>query len=335
VIITASHESIDSVKDVTLQINLSAGDATYAALTVPALVAAHDSSIRRLAVVDCCRRKPTRIQKFDIRSGTEFEERLSAIRTLAEGFKKDGLFDAVAYLEPGDKRFSDFAGKYTRRWITETHDYCGCAHMAYWAALDLPRTRFVAHYDADMLLHQDPGFSWIDNALTFWPQNMRAVAAVPRMSPPGFSSVPSEDAPTRHEGRPKEQTPGGWLNDWFSTRCFLFDRDRLATLLPLIGPMRAAEFWLRKLVDRGYPPAPEQLLFRSLGERRWRCLNLSSEHAWLLHPTRKDADYLRLLPGIMASVAAGSVPNAQKGFADLNLDLWSQFQAGISDPTVP
>lgn len=317
---------IDGVKDVTLQINLCAGDTAYAALTVPALVRSHERVFRRLAIVDCCRPQRTRIFDPDRRSTEgEFARRLSEVRNLAEGFKKAGLFDEIAYLEPGDARLSDFASRYGRRWMTETHDYGGCAFMAYWATLDLPRTRFVLHYDADMLVHQDPGFSWVDDAFALWSVQPKAIAAVPRMSPPGFAATPAEDAPTLHEGRPKEPVPGGWLNDWFSTRAFLLDRSRLSPLLPLVGPWSAAKLGMRRLIDRGYPPAPELLLNRSLGSRGWRCLNLASEKAWLLHPTRKDGEYLRLLPAIMAAVADGRVPDTQKGYADLKLDAWAAF----------
>ena len=195
---------------ITLQINLCAGDAAYASLTVPALVRAHEGLAHRLAVVDCCRPQRTRIFNPDSRmTEGEFGRRLSDIRDLAEKFKREGLFGEIAYLMPGDARFPELAGRYARHWMTETHDYGGCANMGYWAALGLPRTRFVLHYDADMLVHQDPGFSWIDSAFALWPRQTRAIAAVPRMSPPGFATSPAEDAPTCHEGRPKVQVPGG------------------------------------------------------------------------------------------------------------------------------
>lgn len=321
--------TIDAGRDVTLQINLCAGDSAYASLTVPALVRAHERLARRLAVVDCCRPQRTRI--FDPHrrmADTEFKQRLSDVRDLAEEFKRTGLFSEIVYLEPGDARFGELAGRFGRSWMTETHDYGGCAFMAYWAALGIPDTRFVLHYDADILVHQDPGFSWVDDAVALWPRQVSAVAAVPRMSPPGFAATFAEDAPTCHEGRPKVNVPGGWLNDWFSTRCFLFDRERLAPLLPLVGTLRAAEYRIRRLIDRGYPPPPEQLLFHSLGSRGWRCLNLASCKAWILHAARKDAEYLRLLPGMIASVAAGLVPDAQKGYADLRLEAWSAFVSG-------
>ena len=327
----AKHDGFDSSREVTLQINLSAGDAAYARLTVPALLRSQEHVLRRMAVVDCCRPQRTGIFDPERRSTLdEFSRRLSEVRNLAEQLKRSGLLDEIAYIEPGDPRIPGFASRYGRRWMTETHDYGGCAFMAYWAALDLPQTRFVLHYDADMLVHQDPGFSWVDEALAHWAAHPRAIAAVPRMSPPGFASSPEDDAPTLHEGRPKEAVSGGWLNDWFSTRCFLLDRARLSPLLPLASPWEAAVLRVRKLAARGYPPAPELLLNRSLGRRGWRCLNLGSEKAWLLHPIRKDGEYLRLLPTILSAVAEGSVPKTQMGHADILVDAWAAFAVGRS-----
>ena len=319
-----------SVNDATLQINLCAGDVAYAESTVPALVRAHPDVTRRLAVVDCCRPQRTNLFDPDRRlPELEFKQRLSGIRDLSEEFKRAGLFDMVTYLYPGDARFRGFASKYCRHWMKETHDSGGCGYMAYWAAIDLPATRFVLHYDADMLLHQDSGYSWVGDALALWPIHARAVSAVPRMSPPGFADTPAEDGPSCHEGRPKEAVRGGWLNDWFSTRCFLLDRARLAPLLPLVSPLWSLEFLLRRLIDRGYPPPPESVLFRSLGNRGWRCLNLASEKAWLLHPPRKDQEYLRLLPRILSSVAAGRYPDAQRGYVDLQMEAWSAIEPDL------
>ena len=310
----------------TLQINLCAGDAGYAALTVPPLVRAHPEATRRLAVVECCRQQRTRIYDPETRAPqAAFQERLARVRALAEEFRRAGLFDEVAYLEPGDPRVRGFAAQYARPWMTETNDYGGCAYMAYWASLELPRTRYILHYDADMLLHQDPGFAWTAEALALLPTQPRAIFTIPRISPPGFAATPAEDAPSCHEGRPPARVPGGWLNDWFSTRCFLLDRERLEPRLPLVRGRRILAYRLRRLIDRGYPPGPEHLLFHELGGKGWRTLNLAAERAWLLHPTRKDGEYHRLLPGIVAAVAAGRFPAAQRGYADLRLEAWTEF----------
>ncbi len=312
--------------DLTLQINLSAGDAAYAALTVPRLVLAHPAVTRRIAVVDLCRPQPTRIFHPDTRlPEPAFSNRVRAIRELAERFLAQGFFDQLVTLEPNSPRFETLAARYTAAGMTETHDYGGCANMAYWAGIDEPTTRFVLHYDADICLHQSPGFDWAHQALRLWETYPSAVFATPRISPPGFATTPRCDAPSLHEGRPFERVADGWLNDWFSTRCFLVDRERLAPHLPLMRGALGWEYRFRRFLDRGYPPGPETLLFRVLSSRGARRLNLSDPRAWILHPNSKPASYLAILPQLLESVSAGRIPEAQRGHSEIDVTAWQQF----------
>jgi len=319
--------------DVTLQINLCAGDAAYAEHTVPRLVAAHPGVARRLAVVDTCRPQRTRIFDPEHRlPEAEFQPRLRRMRELARQFETDGLFDEVVWLEPDSPHYPVLARRFVRPWMVETHDYGGCAFMSYWAALHFPATRFVLHYDADMCLYQTPGFDWAAEARRVWSDHPTVVAATPRISPPWTESS-TDDAPSRHEGRPLERVADGWLNDWFSTRCFLFDRERLAPHLPLVRGARALAYRLRRLLDRGYPVGPELLLFQVLGGRGLRRLNLASRDAWLLHPQRKPAAYLALLPRLLDAVAVGRVPAAQRGRSEIDVAAWTDFLTAEAAPT--
>lgn len=319
---------ISALPDVTLQINLSAGDAAYAEHTVPRLVRAHPGAAYRLAVVDCCRPQRTRIFDTDARlPQAVFGPRLARIRELANQFLHEGLFDEIVWLEPDSPHFATLARRYCRPWMTETHDYGGCAFMGYWAALYFPRTRYVLHYDADICLHQSAGFEWAAAALRALPNYQQVIAVTPRISPPGFAASPEADAPSTHEGRPLEVVADGWLNDWFSTRCFLFDREKLAPELPLVRGRRTLEYFLRRLIDRGYPIGPESLLFQVLGGRGLRRLNLRDDRAWLLHPNSKPPAYLALLPRLLDSAAAGQVPIAQRGHSEIDVPAWTEFLA--------
>ena len=318
----------DSARDVTLQVNLSPGDVAYGRLTVPALVRAHPRVAARLAVVDCCRARRTRIFDPERRLAEPgFSERVAEVRRMASEFESDGLFDRVVYLMPGDPLLPQLARKYVRPWMRETHDYAGCAFAAYWAGFDLPTTRFVAHFDADMMIYQAPGFDWLAEALSHWEELPSVVAATPRISPSGFAACPEEDAPSAREGRPKERAAGGWVNDWFSTRCLLLDRERLAPHLPLVGGRLAWEYRLRRWLDRGYPPVPEGVLFRVLGPRGLRRLNLDTEQAWLLHPQTKPPEFVALLPQMLSAIAAGRVPPTQRGETDVQLAAWQSWLA--------
>jgi hypothetical protein len=151
------------------------------------------------------------------------------------------------------------------------------------------------------------------------------VAASPRISPPFAEQTKLPDAPSLHEGRPLTAVNGGWLNDWFSTRCFLMDKEKLSRYLPLIKGRMLWETLAVKYLNRGYPRSPEILLFRRVGEAGGRRLNLSSNDAWLLHPHTKPDSYVTMLPKIMEAVRTGSVPEEQCGCPEVNLSAWQKF----------
>jgi hypothetical protein len=118
---------------------------------------------------------------------------------------------------------------------------------------------------------------------------------------------------------------GGWCNDWFSTRCFLMDKEKLNRYLPLIQGRLILETLAIKYLNRGYPRSPEIMLFQRIGRAGgWR-LNLKSEQAWLLHPATKPPRYLELLPKIQQLVMKNQVPVEQKGQADINLSAWEKL----------
>jgi hypothetical protein len=280
-------------------------------------------------VVDCCRPQRTQAVDPDIRfPRAEFEQRVRRIGELAEELHQAGHVDRVVYLRPGDELLAHLCRKYLARWVRGvTHDVHGCALTGYLAGLELPATRYVVHYDADMLLHQAAGFDWGAHALDLLQGHPAAVAATPRISAPFAHLDGAPDGPSRREGRPFSPVRGGWRNDWFSTRCFLMDRHKLACYLPLLRGRLWLEVLARKLLNRGYPVAPEILLFRRLGPAGAWMLNLGTEKAWLLHPAQKPPRYLELLPAILDAVHRGQLPDDQRGHPNVRLAAWEGWLA--------
>lgn len=315
--------------DVTLQINLSPGDIAYARTTVPSLVEAHRANVdETIAIVDCCRPQRTKIVDPDRRfPAVEFSQRVEQIRAIAEELKAQGYLDRIVYLHPHDPLLSVLSQKYLRNIVRETHDYGGCALMSYLAALEVPTTRYVLHYDADMLLYQAPGYDWSVEARYLIDRQPQAVAASPRISPPFNQDDRVPDAPSLHEGRPLIPVEGGWRNDWFSTRCFLFDRHKLSEYLPLLQGRTLLETLIVKYLNRGYPRSPEIMLFQQVGRSGgWR-INLKSDRAWLLHPATKPPRYIELLPQIQYEIQQHRIPERQRGYADIILSAWEEFLA--------
>jgi hypothetical protein len=67
------------------------------------------------------------------------------------------------------------------------------------------------------------------------------------------------------------------------------------------------------------------MLCQRIGGAGGRRLDLKSEKAWILHPDQKREQFLRLLPAILEAVAAGQVPDGQRGWEDVRLPLWEEF----------
>lgn len=309
------------MSDLTLQVNLSAGDSAYASLTVPALLAAHPGATERLLVVDMCKPQRTRIVD-PVRRYPEpsFSERQRHVLALAEAWLADRLVDRVVVLGPDNPLISTLSRRYLRPWIRETHDYGGCALMSYLAAFETCRTRWLLHFDADMLVHQSTGFDWVAAAQSAMADTPEVVAAVPRPSPP---TLEGPDTPSSEERLRYRTHPAGWLNTWFSTRCYLFDLDRLRPCLPLVQGRVYWECMLARLLRRGYPRSPEVMLHRRLAAAGRCRLMLRDQRAWMLHPVKKDARFVAVLPHLLKSVRSGQVPDRQRGLQDLELDHWT------------
>jgi hypothetical protein len=322
--------------DTSLQINLSAGDVAYARSTVPALVQAHRGFVKEtVAVVDCCRPQRTKIVDPDARFPLPmFLRRVDEITSIAEELHRAGVLDRVYYLRASDPLLSTIQQKYLNNRVQATHDYGGCALTAYLAAFEVIKTRYLLHYDGDMLLHQQPGFDWAEEAIPLLARHSGALAATPRISPPFSERLNVADGPSRRTGRPYVKVDGGWRDDWFSTRCFLMDTQKMSRFLPLLSGRLYLETLILKWLNRGYPRSPELMMFRRIGGGGgWR-LNLSTERAWLLHPRTKPDKYLRLLPEIIESLVAGHAPLTQIGEPEVDVEAWAGF-VGSSEHKEP
>ncbi len=319
--------------DTTLQVNLSPGDAGYADLTVPALLDAHPDAAERLVIIDGCKPQATGIvdpaRRFP---EPAFSQRLARVTALADRWLSEGRVGRVVVLRPGDPIFTVLSRKYLRPWVRETHDYGGCALMSYLAAFELCSTRWLLHYDADMLLHQEAGFDWVGHAQAAMADHPSVVAATPRPSPP---TLEGPDAPTNVERLPLHSHPAGWMNIWFSTRCYLFDLEGLRQCLPLMQGRTYWEVLAARILRRGYPRSPEILLCLRMAAAGRTRLALRDRRAWLLHPLQKDAAFVAALPRLLAAIREGRCPVGQRGCVDLDLRKWEQMLAQPEDFAKP
>lgn len=323
---------------VTLQINVSAGDLRYLKYTIPRLVKQHrESCVSVLIVLDACRPQRTPIVDPDVRFPKErfFQQVNETKETLFSICRDIGVERCVILEESRDQEYFRYlAKKYVGNGCLigkgMTHAGGGAAFMAYFAALDIPTTEYVLHFDGDMILYQKEGYSWVNDALEHMEKDNRIISAIPRNAPP-LSGEMRDVQPQLKMGRPLENFGNNWGNDWFSTRIFLMNRKKLSSYLPLltIFPIECGKFlsemWIRRLLRRCFPRDPEILLFKRLSPINKRTLILKSLHAWTLHPVDKGPWFTETLPRILDLVDQGKTPIDQQGVEDIDSDIWKEF----------
>lgn len=343
-------------RNVTLQISLSVGDLAYAAPMVANVARIHRRDVQEVVVVaDLCR--PACARDFHAASRLpvhEFAGRLGRLRELCAALHADGTVDRIVFVTPDPPSLASLNQRYAGVATTRSHDHLGHAFSAYFAGWDCARTRYVAHFDADIFLWQAPAFSWIGTAIDALESDEKLLAVSPRIAPP-----PAADALLDPQKAPECWSPSwplhrrekGWVSPWFSTRCHLIDRERLGQLLPLGDPDRdrraaALDPWLRPFFSlralsgsgrsriarrliRNLPPfplPPEVLLHEHAQRRNLFCLYLANPNAWFIHPDTKPDCFLQLVPKLLEQVTGrGGYPPSQRGISSVQFQAWEDY----------
>lgn len=312
--------------DFTFQVNISPGDVNYAAVTVRALANQHLGVENRLLIVDCCKPQASKLVNPLTRfPEPDFSGRVEKICALAAELKQEGLFTEVRCLMPGDEIFKQLSKKYLGGVVSSkyTHGAGATANMAYWAAMDLPATRYVIHYDGDIFLHQANGYEWWKDAAGLMADDSNIMFATPRHAAPTENTMP---LPSFHEGTEIEFKGDHWVHNWFGTRVFLLDRKKLQAELPLVRGKLKLELMLRKLPLRAFPLDPEIILYKRLGiTKSQRRLILHSTKAWTMHPVDKGDAFIQMLPSVINCIQKNEFPNEQAGYEDMKLSAWKTF----------
>lgn len=355
----------------TLQINVCAGDLPYCELTVPALIKTHRRDAQEIVIVaDCCRpqgspyvHRPSRFPE------SAFDAKVARLRALVERWASERTVDRVEYLEPDPDALRELNKKFSGTPTAWSHDHLGHAFSAYFAGWNCANTRYVLHFDADILLYQSRGFSWSRTAIELLNDDPSLLSVSPRIAPALGESGQMVRSDVAGSGwLPTwrlDSTPGGWRSDWTSTRCHLVDIERLKQLLPLRSSRGAAadsidhglnalaslafrsSFWTAPVPASGlsrfphqiarrmarefpqFPLPPEVLLHQHCAKRGVNSFYLNDSRAWYVHPDSKPTEFLMLLPKMLAAVSQGRFPEAQRGLSGIQFDAWQAFDVSF------
>ena len=217
----------------------------------------------------------------------------------------------------------------------------GAAYYAYFYGWHTAPSSTVFHLDSDMLFGGGSP-TWVAEAQALLARRDDVVLCSPLPGPP----TPDGSLPP-HVVAAHASDDGGFAREpsdsvaysmtSCSTRLLLFDRDELVRRL---GPLEPRPPQLRSVLRarvEGQVPAelPEGTISRRMvetGQRRVDFLG-AAPGAWSLHPPLRSPEFYAALPGLVARVEAGDVPDTQRGDFDVNDSLvdWSTARAAAAE----
>jgi hypothetical protein len=232
-----------------------------------------------------------------------------------------GVVDGIVPIDYAPHHRRRLYGKYFAIPVRQTHSNGGYPILGSMAAIEESRADFLVHFDSDMLLYQEPGFSWIDQGIRLLRENPDLLAVLPRSGPPHRDGRLRQQEET---GEAFEPDPRGiYCFKTFTSRVFLIERRRFDRLLPLRPRLPVVELLRNYLTGRNTMPEWEIMIGYRLQETAFVRADLTSTQAWTLHPDERGERFEAALPGVIARIETGDFPPGQGGYYDLLLDLWT------------
>jgi hypothetical protein len=296
----------------TLSIMASRPDVPYMMQTVPHIVrACHHSCVERVLIVDTA---PLHKRYRANPNMASLDQLRACCRQLIDQKVIDQAID-IDYSPASRKRL---CMKHYGRRLRNTHDFRGCPVLGLPFAMERSVGRYLLHFDADVLIHQDPGFDWVARALELMGRHADMMFVAPLAGPP-HPSGELKQGTTRYE-----RDPDGFFRfKMFTQRKFLVDRERLKALLPMTPKYTSwRRRWLGLLTGSSALWTWEYMMDQMLKASNYIRADLSCPQAWTLHTPDHGPAFVAKLPAVIERIEAGSFPPDQAGDYDLRVEKW-------------
>lgn len=232
-----------------------------------------------------------------------------------------GVVDAIVPIDYSRNSRRRIYSKHFAGPMRQTHSHGGYPILGSIEAVEESRAEFLVHFDSDMLLYQEPGFSWIDEGIKLLREHQDLVAVLPRSGPPHQSGRLRQQEETGEVYEPDAR--GIYCFKTFTSRVFLIDRQRFDRVLPLRPRLPLIEILRNYFTTHNTMPEWETMVGYRLQETGLVRADLTSTRAWTLHPDERGDRFEAALPNLITRIEAGYYPIEQGGYYDLLLDLWT------------
>ena len=217
--------------------------------------------------------------------------------------------------------------------VRPTHNYKGYPILGSIYAIEEVPGDYILHFDSDMLLYQQPGYSWIQSGIDLLAEREDVMFVRP------LSGSPTKDGSLFQKVDYSTDPEGFYRFKFFGSRAFLLQRQKFDRLLPLpILWMGYKNPWMAKLppillneintlAGRGSLDSWEVMISRKLEATKYVRATQADTRAWTLHPIDRGPRFINNLPEIIGRIEAGDCPAEQAGHYDLKLDAWFPAKA--------
>ena len=245
--------------------------------------------------------------------------KLSELKDLANNFLNEGLIDEVLQIEYTREFVNAAYRRHFGKEFPETHCFRGYPYYGSILPFEFSDSEYIAHLDSDMLIYQEEGFDWIQEAIEIMEDNQDIICCLPLSGPP-LSDEQLHQGSTEYKFDKKR---GIFLFKNFTSRIFVMNTARFASLLPMkINWLSWRETIKSKLLGNGRMLCWEVSVTSAIEKSTFYRADLANKFAWSLHPPERGERFNSLIPDLISKIESGWFPRQQAGHYDLNLDWW-------------
>ncbi len=253
---------------------------------------------------------------------------MEQLRECTEKLLIAGVVDRVVDINYNSSDRDRLYRKHFGTSIRCTHNFKGYPILGSIFTIESCKSDYMLHFDSDMLLHQQPNYSWIEEGVQLMQQHPQMMFVRPLAGPP------TKDGKIYQYIAYETISEQFFKFKFFGSRVYLLDCKRFDRLLPLPViwhsyrnewlnnlPVQLQTF-LNNMTGKGKLNSWEVMVSKKLEQTEYYRGDLTTPNAWTLHPKDRSSAFIQALPRIIARIEAGDYPPQQAGHYDLISELW-------------
>jgi hypothetical protein len=310
------------MKPVTLQINLAPSDWLHARHILPHQLRQFAAQVDEIVLTLDLHRSVGRFSEG-------WEERLPRMQTLIGQCCAQYPQVRSTVVDYSPAAIAAVSQAFFGNHLIPAKDFRGGPFYAYFYGLYTASHDHVLHMDSDMMFGGGSQ-TWVQEALQFLQNHPHVLVCGPLLGAPAADrKLHSQPA------NPFAYDSLAFQLDEMSSRYFLLDRARFRHHIQALPLPYAAPWGFVKALLEGNPPyrLPEDILSRAMAKHGLLRVEFLGQDSgmWSLHPPYRCPQFYDTLPELIQRIEAGNIPDAQRGYHDVNESLidWSSARQAL------